>query len=151
LFSSLSVCIYCTNCNPSTSVVADSNLVTSCAHPGAHLASTFWICFLSASWGGHIRALRPSTPQSQGTRNILPTRTIKTWMTPVLLYVYHHGSNCLLPVLNQNQDSSIYRVDGSSDKVQKPHEPPSGYSRAGVKTKVASTYKVSLFAPSYQL
>ncbi|KAF9463643.1 hypothetical protein BDZ94DRAFT_594298 [Collybia nuda] len=32
-------------------------------------------------------------------------------------------------------DSSIHRIDPSSDDVQKPHEPPSGWSRAGIKTK----------------
>lgn len=29
-------------------------------------------------------------------------------------------------------DATIHRVDGDSDRVQKPHEPPSGYSRSGV-------------------
>ncbi|KJA26677.1 hypothetical protein HYPSUDRAFT_180829 [Hypholoma sublateritium FD-334 SS-4] len=29
-------------------------------------------------------------------------------------------------------DTTIHRVDGDSDRVQKPHEPPSGYSRSGV-------------------
>ena len=28
----------------------------------------------------------------------------------------------------------VHRLDPESDNVQKPHEPPSGYSRAGVKT-----------------
>ncbi|KAJ7577010.1 hypothetical protein C8J56DRAFT_377661 [Mycena floridula] len=32
-------------------------------------------------------------------------------------------------------DSKIHRVDGSSENVQKPHEPPSGrWSQAGVET-----------------
>ena len=31
-------------------------------------------------------------------------------------------------------DHTVHRLDPESDNVQKPHEPPSGYSRAGVKT-----------------
>ena len=31
-------------------------------------------------------------------------------------------------------DHTVHRLDPESDNVQKPHEPPSGYSRAGVET-----------------
>jgi hypothetical protein len=66
---------------------------------------------------------------------------------------FFHSSSSVLskskaPAHNHNQDSynrevdptpppdsSIHRVDPSSDNVQKPHEPPSGeWSRAGTKT-----------------
>lgn len=44
-------------------------------------------------------------------------------------------------------DHTVHRVDPDSDNVQKPHEPPSGYSRAGVKTEEYSSVDYGGKAP----
>jgi hypothetical protein len=44
-------------------------------------------------------------------------------------------------------DHTVHRLDPESDNVQKPHEPPSGYSRAGVKTEEYSSVDYGGKAP----
>ncbi|KAG6887817.1 hypothetical protein C0995_012467 [Termitomyces sp. Mi166 len=49
-------------------------------------------------------------------------------------------------------DSSVYRVDASSENVQKPHEAPSGpWSRAGVKTSEYQSVTESYTVPGQEL
>ena len=54
----------------------------------------------------------------------------------VLMGVRHHTPDSYSKEVDHTppSDAKVHRVDPESDRVQKPYEAPSGWSRAGVKT-----------------